>query len=115
VEYSGSVTERIARTSRAVANEGDFSGRFGFRPSLGAPISVEWEYEHRQGDMDRPWEYTHSRERGSMILQGLAEDVPAKKAERFVEETRDDKRALFHGLVIGGVFLVIGLLVGFVG
>ena len=123
IEFSGTVNEllrgtgtvRAQQTGSRGGNEGSFSGRFGFRPSLGAAVVVEWDYEHRQGNLDRPWEYREFKEVGSMVLRGLSEEVPVRGVERIVPETKDDKRALRHGLVIGGVVLAIGLLVGFVG
>jgi hypothetical protein len=110
VEFSGSVWEVLARSRSGHVTHGSFTGRFGFRPSLGAMVAVEWDYDYRTGNPDRSWEYTETREEGSFVLRGLEGELPVHGVTPVIQENRNDKKALFiaAGLVVVALGIVFG-------
>ena len=110
VEFSGEVLEFLAKSRSGKATEGTFTGRFGFRSSLGAMVAVEWDYDYKTGNPDRPWEYTETREEGSIVLQGLAEELPVEGVTRVIPENRNDREALF--IIAGLLAIALGVVLG---
>lgn len=106
VEFSGSVSERLRSAGRVTY--GTFTGRFGFRSSLGAMVAVEWNYEYRTGPRDRPRDYTETREKGSMVMLGTAEELPVEGVVREISGNRNDRKAL---LILGSLLAVMAAVV----
>jgi hypothetical protein len=115
IEFSGSLYERLSGGRNGYATEGAFSGRLGFRRSLGAVVGWEWDYDYRTGHIDRTYEFTEYRQEGSFILEGLEDTLPLEGVTRLVEEKRDDKKSAVIWVVIGAIALGIGAALGMVG
>ncbi|MFC1790858.1 hypothetical protein ACFL0I_00105 [Gemmatimonadota bacterium] len=105
VEFSGSVIEFLMGARSGETNHGTFFGRFGFRPSLGAMVGVEWDFDHQRGNPDRPWEYREALEEGAIVLLGLAEELPVREVTRLIQEDRAGSTAVLFW-ILGAVVVV---------
>jgi hypothetical protein len=103
VEFSGNVLEVYRGSGGRYGTEGTLSGRFGFRPSLGAMIGWEWDYDYKEGSWDSPWSFNQVSEEGSIVLDGLGEDLPLKGTDQAIERNKDDGMALRHGVIVVGL------------